>query len=76
MSNIFENLDLFSDFSEKQVKAIFKLGERKLINSNDLLFSEGDTSKELYIILGGKLSTTYNGIKKYFLSGTIFSVLS
>lgn len=76
MSNIFENLELFSDFSEKQIKAIFKLGERKLIDADGLLFSEGDVSKGLYIVLGGKLSTSYNGVTKYFTAGIIFSVLS
>jgi CRP-like cAMP-binding protein len=76
MSNIFEKLDLFSDFNEKQIKAIFKLGERKLINANDLLFKEGENSKGLYIVLGGKFSTTYNGVKKYFTAGAIFSILS
>ena len=76
MSNIFEKLELFSDFNEKQIKAIFKLGERKLINANDLLFTEGEESKGLYIILGGKFSTSYNGVKKYFTAGAIFSILS
>ncbi len=76
MSNIFEKLELFFDFNEKQIKAIFKLGERKLINSGEILFEEGDNSEGLYIVLGGKLSTSYNGLKKYFTAGSVFSVLS
>jgi len=56
MSNIFEKLELFSNFNEKQVKAIFKLGEKKLIESNNFLFKEGEVSKGLYIVLGGKFS--------------------
>jgi CRP-like cAMP-binding protein len=76
MSNVFEDLKLFSDFNEKQIKAIFKLGERKLIEADEILFQEGDESLGLYIILGGKFQTTYNGVKKTFTSGAIFSTLS
>jgi len=76
MSNVFESLELFSDFNEKQIKAIFKLGERKIIDTDEFLFKEGEYSEGLYIILGGKLSTRYNGIKKYFTAGAMFSILS
>ena len=76
MSNIFEKIDLFSGFSDKQIKAVFKLGNRVLIEANDFLFKEGELSKGLYIILGGKFSTEYNGVKKNFTAGSVFSSLS
>ena len=76
MSNVFEEIDLFSGFSDKQIKAIFKLGNRVVIESNNLLFKEGDNSKGLYVILGGKFSTKYNGVEKIFTAGQVFSMLS
>jgi len=76
MSNIFEKIDLFLGFNEKQIKAIFKLGDRSLIESDEFLFKEGDLSKGLYIILGGKFSTNYNSVKKNFMAGSVFSMLS
>ena len=76
MSNIFEKLELFEGFNEKQIKAVYKLGERKIIEKNQFLFKENENSDGIYIVMGGKFSTNYNGLKKYFTSGAIFSSLS
>ncbi len=76
MGNIFEKVELFSDFNEKQIKAIFKLGERRIIEANEYLFREGTKSEGLYVILGGKFSASYNDIKKFFTSGATLAEIS
>ena len=76
MSNIFEKLEIFNGFNDKQIKGIFKLGERKLIDKSENLFKTDDASRGLYIVLGGKFSAKYNGVTKYFTAGAVFSELS
>ena len=76
MIDILRNTKLFSGFTDKQLKAIIKLGKRVVINKDTNLFSIGDDAKGVYLILGGKFTTSYSNIEKEYLKGSIFSEIS
>ena len=73
MIDVLKKTELFSDFNEKQLKAIAKLGKRILIEKENNLFSKGVKSDGVYVILGGKFIASYNDVEKEYTRGDILS---
>jgi CRP/FNR family transcriptional regulator, cyclic AMP receptor protein len=55
-----EDIPLFSDLSEAERTNLEKVGVRKKYPKNTIIFSEGDTTDQLYVIINGKIKLTIN----------------
>ncbi len=49
------NVELFSDFSAKQLEAVSLVAHNKILQRREELFHKGDHSEEVYVIASGKL---------------------
>jgi CRP-like cAMP-binding protein len=49
------NVELFSDFSTKQLEAVSLVARNKTLQRREELFHKGDHSEEVYVIASGKL---------------------
>jgi len=55
---ILKKSDLFSDFSEKDISSVAQLFDSVSYTSGDIIFNEGDPSKQFFIIFSGQVVIT------------------
>ena len=66
------NVDLFSDFSAKQLEAVSLVARSKTLQRREELFHKGDQSGEVYVIASGKVKALTTSSKG---DDVVFSIL-
>ncbi|MFW5942065.1 MAG: ATP-binding protein [Chloroflexota bacterium] len=56
MTEAIGNLPFFFGLSEEQVSSFMELGQKVSLQKDEVLFSEGDAARGLYIVLSGELT--------------------
>ncbi len=51
-------IDIFKDFSEKEIKEIMPYFHKVCFKKKEMIFSEGDRSEHLYIVISGRVKIT------------------
>jgi CRP-like cAMP-binding protein len=67
------NIELFSDFSVKQLEAVSLVARKKTLQRRDELFHKGDHGGEVFVVASGKLKALTTSAKG---DDVVFSILS
>jgi serine/threonine-protein kinase len=52
------NYPFFSDFTDAELKHIFKISSKKVYKKGDVIFKDGTIGNEMYIIISGEITIT------------------
>lgn len=80
--NFLKNIEIFLLLSSKEINNFIKCFKIKDIEKNDILFNQGETGNELFIVKYGKISSLINTVDNnqheiaYFSSGEFFGEMS
>ncbi|MFT6138021.1 MAG: CRP-like cAMP-binding protein [Ulvibacter sp.] len=60
MERLLENIRLYAPLTEQEVQLLRNTVDKKIYNKNDLVFSEGNISDEIYFVTKGCVRLYYN----------------
>lgn len=76
MISVLKESNIFKNFNEQQLTALYKLGERKVIESNSFLFQKDEEGLGIYVVIKGTFTAVYENTTKIFKLGDCLSAIS
>ena len=60
MDRLIENIKLYTPLNEQEIQLLLNAVEKKVYQKNELIFTEGKTSDEIYSVTKGCVRLFYN----------------
>ena len=60
MSDLIENIKLYTSLNDEEIKSIENAVEKRVFNKNEIIFTEGRISDEIYFVTKGCVRLFYN----------------
>jgi len=60
MDRLIENIKLYASLSEQEIQLLLNAVDKKIYNKNEIIFTEGNVSDEIYFVTKGCVRLFYN----------------